>query len=158
MGTERDRVGGFRRGGVGLEGWGRGTEPGLPTSHLVPCHGIHHVHLTEEKGGDLGPMTPLASDTAKGGNQGADRAYFPCPAQPQGGRVLQGSLLQGELKCHLSRVALWKEQASQISTISRNILCPPCPGQSHEGWPGDPPATTHSSAAGTGVRTHAHTP
>lgn len=42
--------------GLGVLGdveWGRGLgqvrEPGLPTSHLVPCHSVHHVHLTEEK-------------------------------------------------------------------------------------------------------------
>lgn len=33
--------------------WGRELEqvrePGLPTSHLVPYHSVHHVHLTEEK-------------------------------------------------------------------------------------------------------------
>lgn len=36
MGKERDRVGGFRRGGGGLEGWGRGQSQGcLPR---ILCH------------------------------------------------------------------------------------------------------------------------
>lgn len=28
---------------------GQVREPGCPTSHLVPCHSVYHVHLTEEK-------------------------------------------------------------------------------------------------------------
>lgn len=41
----KDRVGEVRC----RVGQGQVREPGLPTSHLVPRHSVHHVHLTEEK-------------------------------------------------------------------------------------------------------------
>ena len=96
-------------------GPGPGPGPGLPTSHLVPGHGVHHVHLTEEKGSGLGPVTPTASVTTKGGTTQLQRGYtFPGPVQPQGGGALQGSLLQGELKSSLSLCSLQREQLSQV--------------------------------------------
>ena len=133
-------MGGVRRCGVGLEGLGQGRGPGLPTSHLVPCHGVHHVHLTEEKGGGLGPMTPLASDTTKGRNQGAERVYPSLPCTTSWRNSSPGLPPPGGAQVQPVLCSLRKEQVSQISTPSRNTPRPPCPGQPQEGRPGDPPA------------------
>lgn len=88
----------------------RGAGAGLPTSHLVPCHGVYHVHLTEEKGAGLGPMTLMASETTGDGgrgDQGAQRVLPPPILQQSHGRkILPGFLLQGEPMPNLSLTVL----------------------------------------------------
>ena len=102
-------------GQLGDEEWGRGVGQvrgaGLPTSHLVPCHGVYHVHLTEEKGAGLGPMTLMASETT--GDRG------------RGSKVPRGFCLL------LSYNSLMAEKFSQAPS-SRGSPCPTCPLQSCE--------------------------
>lgn len=100
------------RSGEGRTGWGelgyveRGRdgglgqvrEPGRPTSHLVPRHSVHHVHLTEEK--RWWPQRPHGEAGVK-----AQRGWYLGLAQPRGGITLQDSLLQGEPQPSLSCTA-----------------------------------------------------
>lgn len=126
-------------GELGDAEWGRGLgqvrEPGLPTSHLVPRHSVHHVHLTEEKRVVvLGPGLPWPQRPQREVRIKVQRGLYPCPAPPHGGIIPQDSLLQGEPK------------PSQCSS---------CPAQPPEEQPGDPPPP---SANSMGTRAHCHTP
>lgn len=76
MGKE-DRIGGVRRGGVGQEGWSRSEGQGcLPR---ILCHVTVSTMCISlrKKGGGLGLMTPMASETTKGGSQGSERVILP---------------------------------------------------------------------------------
>lgn len=109
---------------MGQEGWGRREGQGcLPR---ILCHVTVSTMCISlrNKGGGLGPVTPMASETTKGEPRCRVGYTMPCSAQPHRGVILQDSLLQGKPKSSLSCTAFRKNKSPRFPPPGTPHTCP----------------------------------